>query len=271
MYTRKLKQHTGLLHLLYIKDTHLCQWLISYFNSSWNVTCPTKHNCRALKQKEKEEAKNTKIAWRHRKYGTKANVTMSAQSRRSTRCRNIFLLCRGELEAIRKKTRLSTVLLTSVKQQWRLKHRESAPATASCHFESSAWIVVCGRKPKMDKCLQEPQGNTTALQTLKIAAWIPALTTHLVERSLAPRKLQTDTKNPGSPLKSHPGPARQIPQAPWLETECWWAKARRGIQFGTKMENEFAEQKALLVLLNPLQVGNNCSDSVEHCHRGCGG
>lgn len=122
-----------------------------------------------------------------------------------------------------------SVLLTSMKQQSRLKHSESAPATASCHLESAAPTVVCGRKPKMDKCLQEPQGHATALRTLKTAVWIPAPTTRLAERSLAPSKLQTDTKNLGSPLKSHSGPARQIPQAPWLEAECWWAKPRRGI------------------------------------------
>lgn len=157
----------------------------------------------------------------------------------------IFSCCAGvswkQLGKKKKTQHLSTVLLTSLKQRSWLKHSESAPVTASCHCESGAQIVVCGRKPKMDKCLQEPQGNTTPLQTLKIAVWIPALTTRLVERSLAPSKLQTGTKNLGSPLKSHSGPARQIPRAPWLETECWWAKPRRGIQFGDKVENEFSE------------------------------
>lgn len=119
---RKLKQHAGLLRLLYIKDTHLCQEIISYFNSCWNVTCPTKHNCRALKWKRKWGVKNTKIAWRHRGYGAEANATISAQSRRSTRHRNIFLLCRGELEAIRKKEPNS---MQCYLQVWSNRHDKS--------------------------------------------------------------------------------------------------------------------------------------------------
>lgn len=81
------------------------------------------------------------------------------------RHRNIFLWCRGELETIKEKQPLSTT--TSMKQQSGLKHSEWVPATASCHFQSAAPTVLCGRKPKRDKCLQEPQGHV--LQTLKTA------------------------------------------------------------------------------------------------------
>lgn len=61
-----------------------------------------------------------------------------------------------------------SVLLTNVKQQSRLKHSESVPATAAISkVLLQQWFVEGSHK--RDKCLQEPQGHVTALQTLKIA------------------------------------------------------------------------------------------------------
>lgn len=114
-----------------------------------------------LWSKRKERRKNTKRVQRQRKYGSIQPMAQYLHKPEDQQSAEIFSCC-TRLSWKKSGLKRSHPLKCSL-QDWSNSHHKNTvaflSAMASCHFQSRAWIVVCGRKSKMGKCLQEPWGN----------------------------------------------------------------------------------------------------------------